>query len=96
MARTRRGRPQRQLAEAARVPTSTIGTIESGRRQPSLYRLLAAADLDVRVRLEPCDDHDDVLDARRARMTDDERAAADARHERVLAALDAARDAATV
>ena len=30
---------------------------------PLLYRLLAAADLEPRTRLEPYDDHDDVLDA---------------------------------
>jgi hypothetical protein len=30
---------------------------------PLLYRLLAAADLEPRIRLEAYDDHDDVLDA---------------------------------
>ncbi len=46
-----------------------MSRIEAGQRQPALvtlYRLLAAADLDLRVRLEPYDDHDDVLDARDA------------------------------
>lgn len=97
LTRAKRGWSQRQLAEAAGVPTSTIGKIESGTRQPSLptlCRLVAAADLDLRFRLDAYDDHDDVLDARRARMTDEQRATADARHERVLAALDTARESA--
>ena len=48
-----------QLVGTGWVP-SGLGT-----RQPSLPtlgRLLAAVDLDMRVRLEPYDDHDDVLD----------------------------------
>ena len=65
LARAQRGWSQRQLAEAAGVPVSTVARIESGARQPSLVtvsRLLAAADLELRARLEPYDDHDDVLD----------------------------------
>lgn len=57
---------QRELASAANVPQSTVGRIESGTMQPTLpllYRLLAAAGLEPRIRLEPYDDHDDVLDA---------------------------------
>lgn len=99
LARTKRGWSQRQLAEAAGVPTSTIGKIESGRRQPSLptlCRLVAAADLDLRFRLDVYDDHDDVLDARRAAMTDEQRAEADARHERNIEAFDRARETAGV
>ncbi|MQA87576.1 MAG: helix-turn-helix domain-containing protein [Streptosporangiales bacterium] len=45
-ARTRRGMSQRELARVASVPQSTVSSIESGRRQPSvlmLERLLDAA-----------------------------------------------------
>lgn len=71
LARMRRGLSQRQLAEAAGVPQSTVARIETYRQQPTLpllARLLAAADLELRTRLEDYDDHDDVLDARRAGM----------------------------
>lgn len=57
---------QRALAEAAGVPHSTVARIESGTMQPTLpllYRLLAAANLEPRIRLDAYDDHDDVLDA---------------------------------
>src|SRR5680860_172971 len=57
---------QRALARAAGIPHSTVARIESGAMQPTLpllYRILAAADLEPRIRLEPYDDHDDVLDA---------------------------------
>ena len=77
LARARRGWSQRQLADAAGVPVSTVGRIESGARQPSLVtvsRLLAAADLELRARLEPYDNHDDVLDARQAALTPKEQA----------------------
>lgn len=84
LARMERGWNQQQLANAAGVPASTVNRIEAGQRQPSLvmmYRLLAAADLDLRVRLEPYDDHDDVLDAIHAKRSPAQRAAAEARHE---------------
>lgn len=45
-ARTRRGLSQRDLATVAGVPQSTVATVESGKRQPSvlmLERLLDAA-----------------------------------------------------
>lgn len=80
LARAQRGWSQRQLAEAAGVPVSTVARIESGTRQPSLVtisRLLAAADLELRARLEPYDDHDDhddVLDARRTALTPEQQA----------------------
>lgn len=84
LARVQRGWSQLQLAQAAGVPASTVGRIEAGQRQPSvvtLTRLLAAADFDLRMRLEPYDDHDDVLDALAARRTPEEQAAVAARHE---------------
>jgi len=64
-ARAMSGMSQRELAAAAGVPHSTIARIESSVRQPSLAlldRILIAADLDLKLRLEPYDDHDDVLD----------------------------------
>lgn len=81
LARAKRGWTQRQLAEAAGVAHSTVARIESGTSQPTLptlTRLLAAADLDLRTRLEPYDDHDDVLDSLATRMTVGQRAATDA------------------
>lgn len=70
LARMRRGLSQRQLADLAGVPQSTVARIETHRQQPTLpllARLLAAADLELRTRLEDYDDHDDVLDSRRAK-----------------------------
>jgi transcriptional regulator with XRE-family HTH domain len=76
LARLRRGLSQRQLAELAGVPQSTVARIETYRQQPALTllgKLLAAADLELRTRLEDYDSHDDVLDARRAAMTPEQR-----------------------
>ncbi len=97
LARVQRGWSQRQLAEAAGVPVSTVARIESGTRQPSLLtisRLLAAADLELRARLEAYDDHDDVLDARRSAMTSEQHEQADSAFERTTELLAAARRAA--
>ena len=71
---------QRALAASAGVPQSTIGRIEAGAMQPTiplLYRLLAAAGAELRVRLEPYDDHDDVLDALAAARPADQTGAAE-------------------
>lgn len=72
VARAKKRLTQRELADAAGVAQSTVARIESGARQPSLpvlARILAAVDLEMRIRLEPYDDHDDVLDTTRARLT---------------------------
>ncbi|TXH19473.1 MAG: XRE family transcriptional regulator [Mycobacterium sp.] len=72
IARTRVGLSQRDLARAAHVPQSTIARIESGSRQPSLpvlARILAAADLELRVTLEPYSSHDDFYDAEASKLT---------------------------
>jgi transcriptional regulator with XRE-family HTH domain len=93
LARAKAGVSQAQLAQLAGVPRSTVERIEAGTRQPSLPtlgRLLAAVDLDLRIRLEPYDDHDDVLDANYAALTPEERRRVDARHEAMIAAVDAA------
>ncbi|MGH3494866.1 MAG: helix-turn-helix domain-containing protein [Sciscionella sp.] len=79
---------QRELAAAAGVPHTTIAKIESGARQPSwpvLCRILAAVDLEPRVRLTPYDNHDDVLDATEARLTAQQRDARDRAQDGLLA-----------
>jgi len=96
LARIERGWSQRSLADAAGVPVSTVARIESGARQPSLItisRLLAAAGLELRTRLEPYDDHDDVLDARRSALTPEQEHCADAAFEQTSGILEAARRA---
>jgi transcriptional regulator with XRE-family HTH domain len=89
LARMRSGLSQRQLAEAAGVPQSTVARIETYRHQPTLpllARLFAAAGLELRTRLEDYDDHDDVLDAQWAKMTAAERAQVRASQDRFAAA----------
>lgn len=90
MVRAKRGLTQRQLADAAGVPQSTIGRIESGAMQPTLPlldRILVSAGLELRTRLEPYDDHDDVLDSLNAGLSSDQRAAADDATVHLAAAL---------
>ena len=90
MARARTGVSQAQLAELAGVPRSTVERIEAGTRQPSLptlAKLLAAVDLELRVRLEPYDDHDDVLQAHRAALSAADGDIADARHDALVDAF---------
>lgn len=93
VARAKTGMTAAQLATLAGVPRSTVERIEAGTRQPSLVtmgRLLAAVDLDLRIHLEPYDDHDDVLDARRAALSPAARAVAEARQDALVAAFRAA------
>ncbi|SDY92791.1 Helix-turn-helix, partial [Modestobacter sp. DSM 44400] len=87
---------QARMAALAGVPRSTVERIEAGTRQPSLPtlgKLLAAVDLDMRIRLEGYDNHDDVLDANYAAMTPEQRAATDTGHEAMIALVDAGRAA---
>lgn len=59
MARQKSDLTQDQLAEKAGVPQSAISAYERGVRQPTLptlFRLLAAAGLDLRLRLAEPDD----------------------------------------
>jgi transcriptional regulator with XRE-family HTH domain len=63
-ARTGARLTQRDLGVACGVPQSTIAAIERGRRQPSiplLQRILRGAGMEVRLVLEPLDDHDASL-----------------------------------
>lgn len=63
---------QAQLAERAGVTTSVISAYETDRRQPTLntlLRLLGAAGWDLRMRLEPADDHDQALAGTAARFS---------------------------
>lgn len=67
LARMDAGISQHELAERAGVDRSMISAYEHGRRQPTmptLLRLLKAAGFELRMHLEPYQDHDDVLAAR--------------------------------
>lgn len=64
-ARTRAGISQAELARRAGTSQPAIALYESGRRSPSmdtLERVLRATGYELRVRLEPVDHHDDVLE----------------------------------
>lgn len=55
---------QAELATAAGTSQPAISAYESGRRQPTvpvLCKIIAAAGSDLRMRLEPKDDHDETL-----------------------------------
>nr|VTP01801.1 anaerobic benzoate catabolism transcriptional regulator [Mycobacterium riyadhense] len=76
IARARTAMSQRDLAQAANVPQSTIARIESGARQPSLpvlARILAAVGLELRIILDNYDAHDDVLDIDEAQLSQEQR-----------------------
>lgn len=90
IARAQAGLSQRDLAQAAGIPQSTIARIESGSRQPSLpvlARILAAVDLELRVTLEPYDGHDDFYDAEANRLTASQRSARHDAQDRFAAEL---------
>lgn len=64
LARSKSGLTQAELAEHAGVSQQTISAYETGRMDPtltSLQRLIGAAGLEMRIRLEPYDDHDQSL-----------------------------------
>jgi transcriptional regulator with XRE-family HTH domain len=85
LARLEAGLSQRELAERAGVAQSEIARIESGKREPSiptLQKILAGAGLELRFRLAPLDDHDQVLAARHAGRNKAEKAAVEQRHRR--------------
>jgi transcriptional regulator with XRE-family HTH domain len=65
LARDKAGLTQSELAERAGVSQQAISAYETGRKEPTLpflQRLLAAAGFEMRIRLEPLDDHDSTLD----------------------------------
>lgn len=66
IARQRASLTQTELAESAGVTQQTVSAYETGRKEPTLptlQKLLAAAGLELRMRLEPIDRHDEVLTA---------------------------------
>lgn len=66
IARDRAGVTQAELAAAAGVSQQAISAYETGRKEPTmptLQTLLAAAGFEMRIRLEPIDDHDATLEA---------------------------------
>lgn len=83
MAREDAGLSQRELAERAGVAQSEIARIESGNREPSiptLQRILAGAGRELRFRLTPLEDHDQVLVARQAQRSASQKKSASTRH----------------
>lgn len=64
LARHDRGLSQRELARRAGTSQATISAYEAGRKSPNLdtlKRIIRAAGLDLRIRLEPLDDHDEAM-----------------------------------
>ncbi len=98
-ARRRAGLTQRQLAEKASTSQSAIARYERARAMPdlaTLFRLVEACGLDLRMRLEARDGHDDGLLAARLAMTPAERAAINRRVVATSAKTAAARRAGRV
>jgi transcriptional regulator with XRE-family HTH domain len=76
LARLKAGLSQQQLAQKAGVSATMISAYERDLRQPTiptLERLLAAAGLELRYRLQPRDLHDEVLAKLESRRTPAER-----------------------
>jgi transcriptional regulator with XRE-family HTH domain len=74
LARRERGLSQRDLARRAATSQAAIAAYESGRRSPSLEtlaRIVRAAGLDLRIRMEPLDDHDAWLSRYEANLPPD-------------------------
>lgn len=70
------GLSQRELARRAGTSQSAIARIETGRQSPSfdtLERIVKACDLELRVRLEPRDRHDEQLIEEMLRLTPEQR-----------------------
>ncbi|MGH9300374.1 MAG: helix-turn-helix domain-containing protein [Acidimicrobiales bacterium] len=94
-ARLKAGLSQAELAERAGVPRTMVSAYERSLRQPTLptlTRLLKAAGYDLRMHLEPYDDHDDVLQAMEAARPAAERQAWDTYHDERIARAQAALD----
>ena len=90
LARLQAGMSQQELAARAGVDRTMVSAYEHDRRQPTLptlLKLLKAAGFEMRMHLEPYDDHDDVLATREAKRTPAERAAWEERQRKRLASL---------
>ena len=85
LARDKTNMTQTDLALQAGVSQQSISAYETGRKEPTLptlVRLLAAAGSEMRIQLEPIDDHDTTLAAfietlpssRRAELAEESRA----------------------
>ena len=64
LARYESGLSQRALARKAGTSQAAIATYEAGKRSPTLdtlARIVRAAGLDLRIRMEPLDDHDEWM-----------------------------------
>jgi transcriptional regulator with XRE-family HTH domain len=64
LARREKRLSQRDLARRAGTSQAAIAAYEAGRRSPSLEtlaRVVRSAGLDLRIRLEPLDDHDEWM-----------------------------------
>jgi transcriptional regulator with XRE-family HTH domain len=75
-ARMKAGLSQSELAVRAGVPRTTVSAYERDIRQatlPTLTRLLKAAGYELRMHLDPYDDHDDVLRDLEERLSPEER-----------------------
>lgn len=87
IARLDLGMSQRELAARAGVAQSTIARIESGRTDTgleNLYRILATVGLEPRIHLEKLDDHDRILEAREARLSEEDRMAKQESHRKIV------------
>jgi len=66
LARSKAKLTQKELAARAGVAQQTVSAYETGRMDPtlsSLERMITAAGLEMRIQLEPRDDHDSSLEA---------------------------------
>ncbi len=84
-ARERSGLSRRELARRAHTSASALIEYEKGERHPTvptLLKILRAAGFDLRTRLAPVDNHDEVLAAWRATLPPDRVAEMDANRER--------------
>jgi transcriptional regulator with XRE-family HTH domain len=78
LARHDAGLSQRELARRAGTSQATLSAYETGRKSPSfetLVRVVRAAGQDLRVRLEPLDDHDEWVRAYQAGLPERTRTA---------------------
>jgi transcriptional regulator with XRE-family HTH domain len=85
LARNKAGITQRELASNAGVSQQAVSEYETGRKEPtlpSLRRLINAAGYEIRMRLEPVDDHDKSLERFLDTLSPDARAEIEDRQRR--------------